>query len=789
MNSTTIKACIVSSVIAAAIAPQLLADSMTFSGTGNWTEAARWDKGVPQVGDEAVIENNAHVTIDGISADLGKLTPKNNTVLTIVNSASVTVSGDALYAGSAPNRTTVFGITNSSVSLKNAYVGREVGGDIKYFQKGGSLAGTGSNFYLYGNSAAAFELEDVTANFSCANLWVGLALNGNGDPGSSMDFKNCDVTQGSALSIGRKMSSNNESTASHGRIVVSGGMWRNTSGQTIYVGGGAGSTGHFVLSNCVFDTTSTANCDWDVIVGETAGSTGRVDIAGTEVDLSRFVIPYNIGASGTLALHGRTLTDWPQFENPVSGGDTTLELVVGTFNITGDHIKIGNQKDNGTMRLRVKGGSLTTPSDKHIYVGRWDAQGGSSAGHLVLDGATASCSWLIAGHSANHPGFVDALNCSTVNCKKIYVAYNASATGAINLGQETKVNCSGDIIAGNNSGATGTVTNFGATVKTPSGSGIYVGNNAGARVWYKDGAGAMTDTGMFRVPHSGTAVAEIGGSIIANNFLIGVQNNYTGDVTVVEGAHVTATNAFCVGVRDRSGVAKLELKGGTVLANSVKHWDWNASLIGDAKSYIYFNGGTLKARSDQASNWISPDFTETAVSDGGAIFDSNGHTVYSAAALTHDSRTGAAAKDGGIVKKGAGTVGLTGALSFSGDIRVEAGTLDLSHATYAMGESAGLSGSGTLKAPAGGLSCGGKVLLDASRGTLTVNGNLTLGATATLEVENPETLDRSRSYTILSATSLSGTPAVTGLDNGWHASNTGTALRLSYSNPTTIIMR
>ena len=106
-----------------------------------------------------------------------------------------------------------------------------------------------------------------------------------------------------------------------------------------------------------------------------------------------------------------------------------------------------------------------------------------------------------------------------------------------------------------------------------------------------------------------------------------------------------------------------------------------------------------------------------------------------------------------------------------------------------MGASAGLSGSGTLKAPAAGLSCGGKVLLDASRGTLTVDGDLALGATATVEAENPDTLDRNRSYTILSATSIAGTPAVSGLGDGWHVSNTGTTLRLSFATPTTIILR
>ena len=205
---------------------------------------------------------------------------------------------------------------------------------------------------------------------------------------------------------------------------------------------------------------------------------------------------------------------------------------------------------------------------------------------------------------------------------------------------------------------------------------------------------------------------------------------------------------------------------------------------------IYFNGGTLRARQNQTSNWIASDFTATAVSDGGAVFDSNGYSVSSAAPLTHDARAGAAAKDGGVTKKGEGTVKLTGALSFNGDIRVEAGTLDLSSATFSMGPSAGLSGSGTLKTPAGGLSVGGAVRLDAARGTLTVVGDVTFGATATIEVDDLESLSQDRFYTLLTASSITGLPALSpDLPRGWKVFSLGNELRLGYASGTTILFR
>lgn len=803
---------LVACLMSAGLAMDLSAKDTHFSGTGNWSDPSKWNNGVPQAGDKAIIYDGAKVTMGG-TIGTGYIVGMNNVSIVATN-ANVSLS-EGMYLGTDVNRKASMGVTNSSITAKSSQIGSNSGTAVTYLQKGGSFTstylldvygtgpsrmafdgvdatfktfrlvvgrGTGADVsfsnrtftidnsdILMGISSAAtgrlsFENETLNLGANTRKRWyVGYSNNNAAEP-SLVTMKDCVVNQNQDLQVNVAIG---VGTAAKGLLVATDCAWTNSSGASVFVGGGSsdsGASGQVILSNCTFKTAVATENGYSFVLGQLRGTKGRLDIVGGtfdsntpgEIDTSKVMVGLNSGSAGVLAIHGRTLTALPTYQY-TEGSDNTLELV--NCNYSKDQAQIIGIK-NGAKRLHVIGGSFNVGSDKNLIAGSNAAtDGGSGMGELLFDDADITCGLLVSGRNSNHPGSIVLRNGAVVNAANVYAGF-----------------------AGN---AVGTITNIGATIKASDN--IYIGNAAGSRTYYMDGEGSKTTAKIFRVPSLGICDAVIGGEIDVNNFNIGAAGTYTGNVQVVQGAFIDATEQFYVGATKYPGIATLELKGGTIQAPFVRRYDPDGGAYGT--SYIYFNGGTLKARSDQASNWIAPDFTTTAVSDGGAVFDSNGHTVVSAASLTHDSRSAAAAKDGGIVKKGTGTVKLTGSLSFNGDIRVEAGTLDLSRATYSMGSSAGLSGSGTLMAPAGGLSCGGKVLLDASRGTLTVDGALTLGGTATVEVENPETLDRSRSYTLLSATSLAGTPVVEGLGNGWNVSNTGTALRLSYSSPTTIIMR
>ncbi len=806
--------------VATVFAPLIQAANTEFSGTGSWSESAKWDNGLPGAGDNAYVGGGAKLTINGDTINVGQLVPKNNASVVAVNNADITLT-TSLAMGTDAGRTVSMAVTNSSVTAKDSNFGTSAGCHATFMQKGGSYTST-ANFNVSGVGVASVLFDGSDTSFSGSTLVVG-----RGDAGAFLSFANgvfsesvncvrmgiganatgrmafsnetiqmggsewsvgwnnssaaepslatfedSVIDQGAPMSIGRGYSG----AAAKGQAVAADCTWTNSSGRAIFLGqDGSGSSGHLVLSNCAFRTSPATSDGANFFLGNKSSATGRLDMIGglfeTDTDgtfdVSKVKVGSSVGGIGVLALHGFALSAWPTYQF-TDGSDSTLELVDCSFTKTDFGRTVGDRK-NGAERVILKGGTfnLGNTESPWIVVGRNNTtDGGTSQGELVLDGADVTCGRLFVGRNSNHPGRLILRNGAVLDAYRLEAGKEGSAVGAI--------------------------TNLGATVYSKDGA--WLGRATGATVFYRDGEGSMLASQYIAMPEIGTIDAQIGGRIDTTEFYIGKGGNaatFSGMVTVVDGASITATNAFFVGRKTQPGVATLELKGGTVCAPYVRRNNGSGTNSGTLESYVYFNGGTLKALADQSSEWIDSGFTRVAVSDGGAFFDSNGHSVAASATLVHDPREGAAAKDGGIVKKGAGTVKFTGDLSFNGDIRVEAGTLDLSRATYAMGASAGLSGSGTLMAPSGGLTVGGEVLLDAaSPGTLTVDGDLTFGANATIAVGNPESLDRETSYTILTASSITGAPAlVGGLRSGWGVSVSGNSLRLAYCSPTMIIMR
>jgi autotransporter-associated beta strand protein len=90
---------------------------------------------------------------------------------------------------------------------------------------------------------------------------------------------------------------------------------------------------------------------------------------------------------------------------------------------------------------------------------------------------------------------------------------------------------------------------------------------------------------------------------------------------------------------------------------------------------FYFNGGTLKALDGNQSNWIghsNPNF-QAFIKAGGALIDTYGYDM----TITQALLTDAVSTGGGLTKLGTGTLTLTGLNTYTGDTKVEAGTLSL----------------------------------------------------------------------------------------------------------------
>ena len=165
----------------------------------------------------------------------------------------------------------------------------------------------------------------------------------------------------------------------------------------------------------------------------------------------------------------------------------------------------------------------------------------------------------------------------------------------------------------------------------------------------------------------------------------------------------------------------------------------------------------------------------------------NGGNKNMGAVMEHDCL---AAKDGGLTKRGNGKLLISATPTFTGDVKVEAGTLDMSGTSFALGADAVIGGGGTLIPPSGGLTVTGAFTLDPTNApTLTVSGPVTIGAGATITVTDPSLLDKKTSYRFYTATATSGTPELVGFPRGWMAMNDGVSLRVLYASGTTILFR
>lgn len=180
------------------------------------------------------------------------------------------------------------------------------------------------------------------------------------------------------------------------------------------------------------------------------------------------------------------------------------------------------------------------------------------------------------------------------------------------------------------------------------------------------------------------------------------------------------------------------LHGGTLSARNIKQ-----TVDYTPAQRLFFNGGTFAPNAAAAGRTLSG-LTTAHVSTNGAIIDTSalpsGAAYTIAQALETDPALDGAA-DGGLVKKGAGTLALSGANTYAGRTVIEAGTLAVANAdaisdsvTVANGaaiEASGLdlslasvTASGTIAARS--LTVSSAIELPADGSVLSVDGDLTL---------------------------------------------------------------
>lgn len=352
-----------------------------------------------------------------------------------------------------------------------------------------------------------------------------------------------------------------------------------------------------------------------------------------------------------------------------------------------------NKSDAGTLTLAARetftgnlfihGGTVVIDSGGSITNGSYDdvGQNGTDAATLTLQGtgSLSTTSDFNAGDLDSSSGTVNVLGSATLTVNALFIG-SANAAGSTASGV---VNQSGGTVTEVSTGI-GTFDIGGRT--SVSGVGVYnltggtLTANAGIRVG-STGIGTLNQSGGLINAKGGINIARIAGSFGTNN-----------------------------------------LNGGTLSTYNI------ASSTG-ANAVFNFNGGTLQANfSPQTTTWFSGNILAYVLA-GGAIIDSSNNNVTISSALL------AGSPNGGLTKKGSGSLALTGTNTFTGPITNSAGTLFLnSPSTYAgaVAVNAGTLQTTTASVLQGGATVNNGALLSVSQldGAALTVGNLTFNGAA-----------------------------------------------------------
>ena len=391
-------------------------------------------------------------------------------------------------------------------------------------------------------------------------------------------------------------------------------------------------------------------------------------------------------------------------------------------------------------------------------------KGSNSTGRVVFKGVTWANMKKTNFRVANHydaKGFIDYIDIQGTNAYYLAQTYAATYPGA--LAVTTLDNChfrntTSDYFG--TGGANGRIVLLNESTFDIARSGD---------VWIPSAADAgaeffVTNSPLFVINASGYVKHEkdnaqlhftfhntIGGIATNTTFRMAEGSGAKASVTVSGDSLITMNSVMCFS----AGESVFNLDGGVLCLGRI--------TSGAPK--MNFNGGTLQSKSGQTS-WM-PAAAICSVEEGGAVFDAR-HAVTVPSRLRHG---GEAAKDGGVVKKGSGTLTLSSATAhdFTGDIVVEEGALVMTALSdYALAAGQKIGGSGTLKVGSGFIA--GGVRFDGTwTDGLTVDGNVSFAPGSTVDVTGVTKKTERKRFTILSADAVSGAEnlSAAGMPDGW----------------------
>jgi len=562
-----------------------------------------------------------------------------------------------------------------------------------------------------------------------------------------------------------------KTTGTTSQTLNGNGAWVSTGGGNLLIDPNNGTSTTLTLGSL---TATTAG--GSLVLGKTLNAaSGTVIIKTTSNKDARNIyggrVIFADGTANTGYDFATTLTGSPYVLSAYTSG-SALPTSVGSsttnYKMTNTTAMAGNVAANSlkleapTGDLSLVANLLTITSGGLLSTGTSAAQITGDAGVTGITASNGSGTYDLIVHQYNSNGLT--IGAVIGNNGANAVALVKAGTGTLTL--------------------TGTNTYTGATYVNGGKLAITANNQLGAEA---TGAsvtlygGILATTGSFTLDNAG-----------ANKRAINTGAG-GGGIEVGSGTLTVSGVVGGSGILTKSGAGVLLLSGANTCYGGVKISDGTLSVssdgnLGRAGFGVTFAGGTLQITGTTLTS-LSSRNVNWATFNGGLDITNSGNTF----ALTNALGTGTI-----LTKTGAGKLSLTGP---------QAGTIntdDPSKISFGSGlnfYNLGLTSGGVLS-PAGSGTIGdfaannnftlaGKLLADVTattNDTVTAGGAITLSTGATLELVSPSLLERSKSYTLMTAGgALSGTLTATNLPLYWKVTASGNTVVLYYVNPGTII--
>jgi len=345
----------------------------------------------------------------------------------------------------------------------------------------------------------------------------------------------------------------------------------------------------------------------------------------------------------------------------------------GTTWTSSSYLYVGHY---GSGTFSISGGG--TVSSQYGYVGTWSGSTGAFTVHGA--GSTWNISKLLYVGNAGD-GTLEITGGGVVNSTSTVTIGNNSTTSPLNQGKVTvdgtgsKLTTNAPLTVGAFQGSIGEliVTGGGEVSNTVGKVGSSAGATGAVRI---EGLGSKwINSGDLRVGNSGSGTLTIaaGGEVSNAAGYIGANAGATGTVTVDgSGSKWTNTTSLTIGA---AGTGTLNVSnGGTLCANTITG---GVSIV-----TVNFDNGVLKPYNAANATWLSVGTHADSgvwIKEGGAVFDTAGYDMAIGVALQHG---GISPIDGGLTKRGAGTLTLTGANPYTGRTVLQQATLQLGPAAH-----------------------------------------------------------------------------------------------------------